>query len=380
MRVNGLTGPHLRIGQQLTLPSDGRRTRRVASLPTSEPAPYVPPTPAPYRAPQPPAYVPTPSADDGPIVPPLVETPPAPEPAAAPASPPPAVAASHDDSGWTGTHTVQRGDSLYAIARQHGINLNQLQRANNITNPRRVMPGTVLKVPKAGEEQRVARVTPAPSAPTPTPTPTVPRTAEPPVAASSPSGPPSVRPTILNPSAEAPATEERTRVAALERNPRIGEQTPSHGPSAAPPATATDAPQRDAALSAPISQPKPVASIGKLRWPARGKTIAGFSAKNEGINISLPRGTPIHAAEAGTVYYAGDGVQGYGNIILIRHADGWITAYAHNDSNLVTAGESVRRGQIIAKAGNTGSVTQPQLHFQIRQGTKPVDPIEHLER
>ena len=94
----------------------------------------------------------------------------------------------------------------------------------------------------------------------------------------------------------------------------------------------------------------------------------------------MPRGTPIHAAEAGSVTYAGDGVQGYGNLVLIRHPEGWITAYAHNDQLLVKSGESVRRGQIIAKAGNSGSVTQPQLHFELRQGTKPIDPMEHLER
>ncbi len=376
MRVNNLKGTHLSIGQQLTLPTEGQRDRRVASLPTPAPTPYVPPAPS-RRTVSPPPISPTPfaaappSTDVGPIVPPLVETPPSAAPAA-PSLPPAAPIASRaDDTGWTGTHTVGRGDSLYAIARKHGIKLNELERANNITNPRTIKPGTVLKVPQAGDAPQVAR------APTSSqPSPSVLRAPEPPTATPEASGPPSVRPTILNPGAEKKG-DERTRVAALERNPAAAEPSSSPAPSALPPAIATDAPQRDAALTGP----RPAAAIGKFRWPARGKIIAGFGpGQNEGINISLPVGTPIHAAESGTVYYAGDGVQGYGNIILIRHAEGWITAYAHNDQLLVKAGESVRRGQIIAKAGNSGSVSQPQLHFEVRQGTKAVDPMEHLER
>lgn len=386
MEANGLKGTNLRVGQQLTLPSEGRRTRRVASLPTSaptpyaEPAPYIPPTPQRTSAPAPAAQSPfssspQPSRDAGPMVPPLVESPPDAAPAAAPTVPPPAVAARADESGWSGSYTVERGDSLYSVARKHGVRLNELERANNITNPRAIKPGTVLKVPQT-DESKVARAS-APSAATPPAAPT--RAAEAPAATLDQSGAPSVRPTILNPS-EAP-TEERRRVAALERIPGIAEQPASPASPRAPAATATDAPQRDAALTSP----KAAAPAGKFRWPVRGKVIMGFGpqqggGQNEGINISVPRGTAIHAAEAGSVTYAGDGVQGYGNLVLIRHPEGWITAYAHNDQLLVKSGESVRRGQIIAKAGNSGSVTQPQLHFELRQGTKPIDPMEHLER
>jgi murein DD-endopeptidase MepM/ murein hydrolase activator NlpD len=133
-----------------------------------------------------------------------------------------------------------------------------------------------------------------------------------------------------------------------------------------------------------VAAPQAAAPIAKFRWPARGKIISNFgpssSGQNDGINIALPRGADVHAAEAGIVTYAGDGVQGYGNLLLIRHDGGWITAYAHNDSLNVKSGEAVKRGQVIAKAGATGSVDTPQLRFEIRQGVKPVDPVQHLER
>jgi murein DD-endopeptidase MepM/ murein hydrolase activator NlpD len=394
MQANNLTSPQLKIGQQLVLPS---RQRRVASLPTAPEASYVPPpayvpptpasrsaAPAPARMP-PPARAPEPvlphHTDAGPIVPPLPETQPtaaapvASAPAVEPA--PPAASSRADDSGWTGTYTVARGDSLYGIARKHGVQPHVLERVNEITNPRKVMPGTVLKVPTPGDKAQTARAARAPaqihatkSTPASTPTP---------VATHAPqdtSGAPSVEPTIINPRGPAP-TEDRKRVASLGQG-----MTDASPPAASEPAArATDAPQREAALPASKAGTPP----GKFRWPARGKIISGFGNQpgvgpNDGINISVPRGTEVHAAENGVVTYAGNEVQGYGNLVLIRHPEGWITAYAHNDSLMVKSGEAVRRGQIIAKAGNTGSVSQPQLHFEIRQGATPVDPMQHLER
>jgi murein DD-endopeptidase MepM/ murein hydrolase activator NlpD len=130
--------------------------------------------------------------------------------------------------------------------------------------------------------------------------------------------------------------------------------------------------------------PTPVSAAGRFRWPARGRIIVGFGAeqpdgkRSEGINLAVPLGTEIHAAEAGRVHYAGDGLKGYGNLILIRHANGWVSAYAHADQMLVKAGDEVRRGQVIGKAGKTGPVTQPQLRFELRKGSQPVDPLPHL--
>ena len=119
---------------------------------------------------------------------------------------------------------------------------------------------------------------------------------------------------------------------------------------------------------------------GDFRWPARGRVIAGFGANggNEGINIAVPEGTPVKATEAGTVTYAGSEVKGYGNLVLIRHDNGYVSAYAHNGALSVKRGETVKRGQVIATSGQTGNVTSPQLHFEIRKGATPVDPMKHL--
>ena len=123
----------------------------------------------------------------------------------------------------------------------------------------------------------------------------------------------------------------------------------------------------------------------KLRWPVSGRIITGFGQRtdgthNDGINLSVPLGTSVHAAESGTVAYAGSELKGYGNLILLRHDNGWVTAYAHNDQLTVKRGDKVQRGQVIATAGRTGSVDQPQVHFELRQGSKPVDPVPFLER
>jgi murein DD-endopeptidase MepM/ murein hydrolase activator NlpD len=99
---------------------------------------------------------------------------------------------------------------------------------------------------------------------------------------------------------------------------------------------------------------------------------------NDGINIGAPRGAPVQAADAGVVAYTGNELRGYGNLILIKHADGWISAYAHCDQLLVKRGDKVARGQVIARVGATGNVNEPQLHFELRHGRQAVDPREFL--
>ena len=120
-----------------------------------------------------------------------------------------------------------------------------------------------------------------------------------------------------------------------------------------------------------------------FRWPARGRVIAGFGPspnglQNDGINVAVPEGTPIKAAEDGVVAYAGNELKGYGNLVLIRHSNGFVSAYAHASALSVKRGDTVKRGQEIAKAGQTGSVTSSQLHFEIRKGSTPVDPAQYL--
>ena len=120
-----------------------------------------------------------------------------------------------------------------------------------------------------------------------------------------------------------------------------------------------------------------------MRWPVRGRVISGFGSKpngmkNEGINIMAPEGTNIQAADAGVVAYAGNELKGYGNLVLIRHAGGYVTAYAHAASLLVKKGDTVKRGDVIAKVGQTGSVQSPQLHFEVRKGATALDPSGFL--
>ncbi len=229
-------------------------------------------------------------------------------------------------SAWQGRHTMQSGESLYAVARRHKVSVEELKRVNGITDSTKAWAGKVLVVPEG--PGAVANPAPAPA------------------------GPPRV----------------------VQVTPRIVGPEPRPAPEAA---------QKMAKRDGVVSDAGPAVAGGKFRWPARGKIIAGFGSqpdgsKNEGINLAVPLGTEIHAAEAGRVHYVGDGLKGYGNLILIRHANDWVTAYAHADQVLVKANDEVRRGQVIGKAGKTGPVAQPQLRFELRKGSVPVDPVPHL--
>lgn len=274
--------------------------------------------------------------------------------AATPPTPPPA--------GWNATYTVKSGDSLYAIAIQHKIKLAELQQVNAIADVRRVRPGTVLKVPGEGSPQPspapIAAAEPAPSAP-----------------AATMAGPSSMQPTIIN----------RPRVAALEddkgklndvppmASAPVAEAKPSVDPKPAKP-------ERTAAAGTGAAT-----AGSKLRWPAKGKVVNGFGQRsdgthNDGIDVAVPMGTEVHAAESGEVAYVGAELKAYGNLVLVRHSNGWVTAYAHNDTVLVKRGDKVKRGQVLAKAGKTGQVDQPTVHFELRQGKDPVDPLPFLEK
>ena len=132
-----------------------------------------------------------------------------------------------------------------------------------------------------------------------------------------------------------------------------------------------------------VKAAEPSGAMPSFRWPVRGRLIAGFGSKpdgtqNDGINLAVPEGTPIKAADDGVVAYAGNELKGYGNLVLISHANGFVSAYAHASELMVKRGDTVKRGQVIAHAGQTGNVTSPQLHFEIRKGSTPVDPAQYL--
>jgi murein DD-endopeptidase MepM/ murein hydrolase activator NlpD len=138
--------------------------------------------------------------------------------------------------------------------------------------------------------------------------------------------------------------------------------------------------QSDVAME---SAPAAGSGGGQFAWPVQGKVIGAFGTmkdgtKNDGVNIAAPAGAPVVAAADGVVAYAGNELRGFGNMILIRHDGGYVTAYAHNASLLVKKGDKVKRGQTIARVGATGAVFGPQLHFEIRKGTEPVDPMTFL--
>lgn len=162
-------------------------------------------------------------------------------------------------------------------------------------------------------------------------------------------------------------------------------------PSARPTQTVESTPQiRNAAkVKLPVAEfgdpnaPPPRRAGRKFLWPVQGKVVSGFGAKggglyNDGINISAKGGAFVRAAENGIVAYSGNELRGYGNLLLVRHSGGWVSAYAHNGEMLVRRGQVVKRGQPIARVGRSGAVARPQLHFELRRGRKAVDPRPHL--
>lgn len=245
----------------------------------------------------------------------------------------PASVAPDLQAKYNGSYTVKQGESVYGISRTYGVPVAELQLANGITDPRGVRAGTVLKVPGGAQSPPPPSSDVADAAPPPAGT--------------------SQDPTVIN-------RRDNPRVASRDDNVST---TGTINPPAQRGSVASD----------------------KLRWPVNGRIITGFGQRNDGthndgINLSVPQGTAVHAAESGVVAYAGSELKGYGNLVLLRHDNGWVTAYAHNDELMVKRGDKVQRGQVIAKAGRTGSVDQPQVHFELRQGSKPVDPVPFLER
>jgi murein DD-endopeptidase MepM/ murein hydrolase activator NlpD len=257
------------------------------------------------------------------------------------------------------TVVVHRGDTIATIAARCDVSVATIERLNDLGGHRRLYPGQVLRVPSPllavppveTRELKTVRVDDVPDA---------------------------VRP-IPRPNPEAVVMTAPDTVP--EPQPR-------------PDSTGSDTSQ-ETASTGDDSQPwwswwskpgdEPAAESGPLQfiWPVRGRVIEPFGRggggeRNDGINIAAAEGTPIHAAAAGTVTYAGNELKGYGNLVLIKHSDGYVTAYAHAQSIQVARGDTVEKGQVIGTAGATGDVDRPQLHFEIRHGVQPVDPARFL--
>jgi murein DD-endopeptidase MepM/ murein hydrolase activator NlpD len=273
---------------------------------------------------------------------------------------------------------IERGQTLSGIAQSYHMPMRVIAEANGLFPPYSIQAGRTLIIPGAGPPRAPAPPTSVAALP---PT----RNEYPPAAASSepPGGPAAPEtPPVEHPAAVSP---ESATVAAAPLPPPAA--------ATAPPATApsgeTPAPAQAPAAAAPSRPPAPswaappTRSNSAFLWPVRGHVVASFGSRsdgthNDGINIAAPKGTAVQAVDAGVVAYSGNELRGYGNLILLKHPNGWISAYAHCDQLLVRRGQKVARGEVIARVGSTGSVSEPQLHFELRRGNHPVDPREFL--
>lgn len=227
-------------------------------------------------------------------------------------------------------HTVRRGETLYAISRRYGVDTASLARANRLSAPYKIWEGQRLTMPYDA------------------------RRGAPPVQTAS---------VQRRPSSRAVTT------AALP-------QVPRSQPGSAP------APSSPVSVAPP---PVPQRDTGGFVWPVEGRILSSFGSQgaglhNDGVNIAAPLGAPVRAVDNGVVAYAGDRIRGFGNMLLIKHSDGLITAYAHADKLLVDRGDVVSRGQVIARVGKSGGIPTPQLHFEVRKGTRAIDPRKVLPR
>ena len=242
-------------------------------------------------------------------------------------------------AGGGAAHTVQAGDTAWNISRRYGVSVDDLIAANGGSSNVRLGQRIVIPGGAAQPNVQLASLNPQ-AAPLPAPA--------------------------------APMPEVPLAAAMPTQNPAgAGQQV-------------AVAPQTGSAGAQVAAAPQPSAEAsGGFRWPVRGRIISGFGKKadgerNDGINLAVPEGTAVKAAEDGTVIYAGNELKSYGNLVLIRHSGGWVSAYAHNSELEVKRGQDVRRGEVVALSGMSGGVTTPQVHFELRKEANPVDPLQHL--
>lgn len=248
-----------------------------------------------------------------------------------------AVAAGSGTSA-SGTYKVAAGDTLHRIAAQHGVTTSAIQKANGLDGGL-IRIGQVLTIPgKTGSTTQIAATPPVQQA------------------------------------VAQPAT-----VRTVKAEPAVVRKAEENLPQYTPPTKRADEVIQNARVEAPDAT-----GAGKMRWPARGRVVAEFGSslggrKNDGIDISVPEGTSVRAAENGVVIYAGDSLKDFGNTILLRHEDGLVTVYGHASKLKVARGAVVKRGDEIALSGLTGSTDVPKLHFEVRKDSVPVNPMGYLQ-
>ncbi|MBI1262500.1 MAG: peptidoglycan DD-metalloendopeptidase family protein [Rhizobiales bacterium] len=227
-------------------------------------------------------------------------------------------------------HVVERGETVYSISRRYGVDQSSLTSLNRIPAPYMINVGQKLQLPSTG-------------------------------------------------SREIQVADSLSGSGSGSGSRRASDDDHVGVPLARPGTPVIERPTRVASVQKKPPLPPTPAPSGAFIWPARGKILSTFGSKggglnNDGINIAVAEGASVRAAQSGVVAYAGNELKGYGNLLLVRHANGWITAYAHNSKLLVKRGDTVTKGQTISYAGSTGSVTSPQVHFEVRKGSKAIDP------
>jgi murein DD-endopeptidase MepM/ murein hydrolase activator NlpD len=258
-------------------------------------------------------------------------------PALAPAASKPVAAAAAPPS----VHIVNRGDTLMSIARRNNVPVAELAKANNLDQSAKLSLGMKLTVP--GSRSAAAA--------------------------------PVAQPIVAAPAQPvAPVAAPATKMASAGGPPQSARLAS---------ATTNVVEEKPVVEAASVKSSEATGALPTFRWPVRGKVITSYGAKtngksNDGINLAVPEGTPVKAAEDGVVAYSGNELKGYGNLVLVRHSNGYVTAYAHASELMVKRGDTIKRGQIIAKSGQSGEVGSPQLHFEIRKGSSPVDPLQFL--
>lgn len=248
-------------------------------------------------------------------------------------------------------HKTGAGDTVTGIARMYGVPVSQVVSVNKLSAPYQLREGQVLRIPSTvARPHVVVQARPVDVAPLPS-------------------------------GAATSATQARAQITSSAQNVSGISSTPVVSappqPSAAPVRVAS------AATSMPAAVASGTPSKQGFIWPVRGKVISSYGPKpghlhNDGINIAAPRGAVVASAADGTVAYVGNDLMSYGNLVLIRHANGLVTAYAHLDRVQVRRGDIVRRGQGIGTVGSTGTVANPQLHFEVRRGIESLDPAKYL--